>query len=127
MATETGIRIEGLDELARSMRRAGEDMTELKEAHTRAAEIVADRAAELAPRRSGRLAGSIRPAKQAKLARVMAGGAKVPYANPIHWGWPARHIGASMFMVDAAQQTEPEWTKAYLEDVQSILDKVRGA
>jgi hypothetical protein len=127
MATETGIRIEGLDELARSMRRAGQDMTELKEAHTRAAAIVADRAAELAPRRSGRLAGSIRPAKQAKRARIMAGGAKVPYANPIHWGWPSRNIAASMFMVDAAQQTEPEWTKAYFEDVQAILDKVRGA
>jgi uncharacterized protein YcsI (UPF0317 family) len=127
MPAEIGIRIEGLDALVRSMRKAGVDISELKEAHIRAAAIVADRAAELAPRRSGRLAGSVRPAKQAKRARIQAGSAKVPYANPIHWGWPSRNIASQPFLSDAAQQTEAEWTAAYLEDVQAALDKVRGA
>jgi len=127
MADETGIRIEGLDELARTMRKAGVDISELKDAHTRAASIVADYAAGIAPRRSGRLAGSIRPAKQAKRARIMAGSAAVPYAGPIHWGWPARNIEASLFLSRAAQATEAQWTKAYLDDVQAALDKVTGA
>ena len=126
MPLETGIRIEGLDALVRTMRKAGVDISELKAAHIRAGQIVADRAAELAPRRSGKLAGSVRPAKQAKRARIQAGSAKVVYGNPIHWGWPARNIEANPFISNAAQQTEPEWTKAYLEDVQAALDKVRG-
>lgn len=127
MSTETGIRIEGLDELARSMKRAGHDIDELKDAHWRASQIVANAAASLAPRRSGHLAGSIRPTRQVKRARVQAGRASVPYAAPIHWGWPARNIDASMFVTRAAQQTEAEWTKAYMEDVQKALDKVKGA
>lgn len=126
MATETGIRIEGLDELARSLKRAGQDVDELKDAHWRAAGIVAKAAAERAPRRSGRLAGSIRAARQVRRAQVLAGRASVPYAAPIHWGWPARNISASLFMSSAAQDTEAEWTKAYFDDVQAALDKVKG-
>jgi hypothetical protein len=126
MPAELGIRVEGLDALVRSMRKAGVDISELKAAHIRAGQIVADRAAELAPRRSGRLAGSIRPAKQAKRARIQAGSAKVAYANPIHWGWPSRNIEASLFISRAAQETEAEWSKPYFEDVQAALDNVRG-
>lgn len=126
MASETGIRIEGLDALARSMRKAGVDIEELKSAHTRAGEIVAARAEQLAPRRSGKLAGSIRAMRQVKRARIVAGRASVPYAAPIHWGWPARGIEANPFISQAAQETEAEWTAAYLADVQTALDNVRG-
>ena len=108
------------------MKRAGADIDELKDAHTRAAQIVATYAAQIAPRRSGRLAGSIRTAKQVKRARVVAGRASVPYAAPIHWGWPSRNIAAQPFMSDAAQATESEWVNAYMADVQKALDKVKG-
>ena len=124
---DVAVNVVGLAELTRTMRKAGVDIAELKLAHTKAAQIVADRAAEFAPRRSGALAGSIRPAKQANRARIMAGSAKVPYANPIHWGWPSRGIGAQPFLSDAAQETEAEWTAAYVADVQAALDKVKGA
>lgn len=124
--TETGIKVEGLARLARTMKRAGQDVTELKDAHTRAADTVAARARELAPRRSGNLANSIRSAKQAGRARVMAGNAKVPYAAPIHWGWPSRRIGAQPFLSLAAQDTESQWMRQYVTDVQAALDKVKG-
>lgn len=127
MPSESGIRVEGLDELARSMKRAGADIDELKDAHWRAASIVATRAAQIAPNRTGKLAGSIRPARQVRRARVQAGRASVPYAAPIHWGWPSRNIGAQPFMSDAAQQTESDWVAAYMADVQAALDKVKGA
>lgn len=126
MTSDIGIQIQGLSDLTRTMKRAGVDITELKDAHTRAASIVADRAAALAPKRSGNLAGSIRPAKQVGRARIMAGTKAVPYAGPIHWGWPSRNIKANEFLSRAAQETEPEWTKAYFEDVQKALDKVKG-
>jgi uncharacterized protein YcsI (UPF0317 family) len=124
---DTGIRVEGLDELARSMKRAGADIDELKDAHYRAAQIVASRAAQIAPKRSGKLAGSIRPTRQVRRARVVAGRSSVPYAAPIHWGWPSHNITAQPFMSDAAQQTESEWVAAYMADVQTALDKVKGA
>jgi len=120
------IQVEGLAELARTMKRAGVDISELKDAHTRAAQIVADRATTLAPRRTGRLAGNVRPAKQVQRARIMAGSSAVPYAGPIHWGWPARHIDANPFISNAAVETQDQWLTAYLEDVQKALDTVRG-
>jgi len=109
------------------MKRAGVDIDELKDAHWRAASIVASRAAQMAPHVSGKLAASIRPARQVRRARVQAGRASVPYAAPIHWGWPSRNIGAQPFMSDAAQASESEWVAAYLADVQAALDKVKGA
>jgi hypothetical protein len=121
------VRVEGLDQLARSMRRAGEDIEELKDAHAAAAGIVAAAAEARAPRRSGRLAGSVRGSRQIRRARVQAGSSRVPYAAPIHWGWPARNIAANPFLSDAAQDTEPQWVTRYLADIQKALDKVKGA
>jgi hypothetical protein len=118
--------VAGLAELARTMKRAGVDITELKEANTRAAQIVADRGSTLAPKRTGRLAGNIRPAKQVAKARIMAGSASVPYAGPIHWGWASRNIEANPFLSNAAVETQDEWLAAYLDDIQNALDKVVG-
>lgn len=124
---DVGLRIEGLNELVRTMRKAGQDMEDLKDAHARAGEIVARAAEAMAPRRSGKLAGTIRAARQVRRARVQAGRASVPYAAPIHWGWPARNIEANPFLSEAARATEPQWRVEYERAVQDALDKVRGA
>jgi hypothetical protein len=124
--SEPTVRVQGLDTLVRTLRKAGQNISELKDAHRAVGEIVAGAAADRAPRRSGALAGSVRATKRAAGARVLGGRASVPYAGPIHWGWPARGIGAQPFMSEAAQATEPQWTARYREDVQNALDKVRG-
>jgi hypothetical protein len=64
--------------------------------------------------------------RQARRARVVAGRASVPYAPPIHWGWPARNIAAQPFVSQAAQATESQWLPVYLHDVQQALDRVKG-
>lgn len=125
MATE--VRVEGLRELRRELRQAGDDLSDLKDANAKVARLVADKAAALAPRRSGALAASVRGNRAAGKAQVAAGGARVPYAGPIHWGWPARGIEARPFVSDAAQQTEAQWLDIYTHDVQRVLDRVRGA
>jgi hypothetical protein len=127
MATEAGVKVEGLATLVRTMRKAGEDLADLKDANARAAAIVVGRASATAPRRSGRLAASVRGTRAAGRARVQAGRASVPYAGPIHFGWPARRIAAQPFLSDAARATEPQWLPTYVKDVQAALDKVRGA
>ena len=125
--SDVGIRVEGARELRRTMRRAGVDMADLKAANAKAAQVVAQWAGVRAPRRTGRLGASVRGSKAVGRARVVAGGASVPYAGPIHWGWPARHITAQPFISEAAQETQPSWEAAYLEDVQRVLDRVEGA
>lgn len=127
MANEPGVRVVGLNRLLRTLRRAGEDISELKEAHTAAARIVAAYAQAHAPRRSGKLAGTVRPMRVASRARIAAGTRAIPYANPIHWGWAARGITAQPWISHAGQVTESQWEPAYVRDVQRALDRVVGA
>lgn len=125
MAGET-YRVEGLDNLIRTLNRCSADMSDLKDANRAAGEIVARDANTRAPHRSGKLAASIRPARQVRRARVSAGSARVPYAGPIHWGWQARGIRPNPFISWGAQATEPEWSEAYRRDVADALARVRG-
>jgi len=126
MARGPQVRVEGAAKLRRALRAAGRDLTELKEANRRAAELVARKASARAPRRSGRLAGSLRPSKAARAARILAGSAGVPYAGPIHWGWEARHIEPQPFISDTAEDTRPEWLRAYEADVDRIIKQIES-
>ena len=65
----------GLRRLTSTMRKAGADMTEMKAASARAGGIIAAAASARSPRVTGRLAGSIRTAKQVNRVQIMAGGA----------------------------------------------------
>lgn len=127
MATpNAGIRVEGAANLRRTMRKAGDDLGDLQEAHAAAAAIAGARARETAPQRTGRLASSVRWSGAKATATVRAGGASVPYAMPIHWGWPARGIPAQPFISEAARATESAWTAVYEAAVEAILHRVKG-
>lgn len=125
-AGATTVHIEGLSNLVRTLQRAGEDVSDLKDAHRAAGEIVQREAEARAPRRSGALAGSVRAARQVRRARVQAGTSRVPYAGPIHWGWPSRQISSQPFVSEAAQATESQWIAQYRRDVEAALAKVKG-
>lgn len=127
MSSEETVRVEGLRDLIRTLKAAEQDLDDLKAANRTAAQVVADVARARAPRRTGRLAGTGRPGNAARKATVTFGRASVPYANPIHWGWPRRHIQAQPFLLDAARATRFVWMDAYLADLQKILDSVKGA
>lgn len=120
-------RVEGAKELRASLKRAGADMKDFTAAHRAVSTLVAGRAGPATPRVSGRLAGSIRPGGTQTQAIARAGGVAVPYANPIHWGWPARNIRASLFLTTTAADTEPEWTDIYMARLEEIIGKVHGA
>lgn len=121
------VRVEGARQLRRTLKRAGDDLGDLKDANKRAGDIVANAASRSAPRRSGALAGSLRASRAAASATVRGGGARIPYANPIHWGWPARNIKAQPFLSDAATSTQPVWLPAYEADVKRIVNRIEGA
>lgn len=119
--------VEGADQLRRTMRKAGVDMTELKSTHRSVAETVTQAAKPAAPRgRTGRLAQSIRPGATQKAAIIRAGKKAVPYAGPIHWGWPKRGIKAQPWLAETAETTEPAWSDEYRAAIEKIIEKIKG-
>lgn len=125
--TGTGeLRVEGARQLRSTLRRAGDQLEDLRDTHAAAAALVAAAGTAAAPRRTGRLAGTVRGSGTKTHATVRAGYARVPYANPIHWGWPRRNIRPSLFLTTAAAQTEPTWVELYTREVNRILDQVEG-
>lgn len=117
------VRVEGLRELKASMKKAGLDMADLKQATSKAAQVVQGAARSGAPQRSGALAGSLTASKGANKAIV---GSRLIYGNPIHWGWPGHGITAQPFISDAGRATEGEWLAAYQQELDQILSKVKG-
>lgn len=126
MANSPVVRIEGARELRRQLRAASDDLGDLRAAHAEAGRIVEPVAKGRAPVRSGALRASVRSSGTKTAAVVRAGYARVPYARPIHWGWPARNIRPQPFVWDAAKKTEPRWMLAYQRAVNVILSRVRG-
>jgi hypothetical protein len=125
--SEEAVRVEGLGPFIRAMREAQADLDELKDATQKAGTIVLAAAAGRAPRRTGTLASSGRASRAARKAIVRFGSARVPYAGPIHWGWPRRHIAAQPFALDAARATEPMWLAGFTRDLERIATQVEGS
>lgn len=120
------IDVDGARQLRRDLRRMGDDLAELKDAHAAAAALVAAEAGRRAPKRTGRLAGSVRGNRALSRATVSAGRASIPYAGPIHWGWAARGIEANPFVADAATATEPAWVELYVAGIDRATDRIAG-
>lgn len=103
-----GVRVEGLNQTIASLRAAGVELNDLRGAFGPIAAKGAQIASRRAPHVSGKLSGSVRPAKQARKAVIYAGyGKSVPYAGPINYGWPKRNIKGSYFMQKASDEIEP--------------------
>lgn len=118
------VRVEGARELRAALKRAGLSLQDLKEVNAKVAALVAGLARPRTPRRTGRLAGTVRGNRAVSQAVVQAGTAAVPYAGPIHWGWPARHIEAQPWISDAAVESESQWLGLIQDGLEAIVDQV---
>lgn len=125
MSAAGGIRVDGARQLRANLRRAGDDLGDLRDAHAAAARIVVG--GTIAPSRTGTLAGSVRGSGTKTASIVRAGSKRVPYAGPIHWGWRRRNIEPQPFLTTAAAATEPRWVGLFVEAMNDALAKVRGA
>lgn len=82
-----GVEIQGLREFSRRVRSADKELSkEMRRGMKSIAETVARSAKESVPKRSGKLANSIRPTSTPKVGKVSMGGARVPYAGFIEFG-----------------------------------------
>lgn len=135
------VKVTGAKEIRKAIKKI-EDAAEkkgmqadLKNAYRTAAQAVEGRARSEAPRRSGRLAGSIKAKGTLQGASIVAGGLKaVPYAGPIHYGWPSRPnkakgwrggpIKANKFLTRAAAASVPDVVDVLAAELQRVMDKV---
>lgn len=138
MSREAGLSIEGAAQLRRTLRRAGDDLTDLKKANLKAAQIAAVASAALAPAKSGRLKTTIRASGTKTAGILRAGTARAPYANAIHWGrkyWPNRDspkrrrsvVRPNPFLSDGAQNSEGQWLPVYMDELEEIIYRIEGA
>lgn len=107
MANRVGFKVEGLNRVVRDLQAIGVEVEDLKAAFSKLAEEGARRASAHVRSKSGRLAADVRGNRAKSKAVVIAGRAKVPYAGPINYGWPARNIAAQGFMQAADAEMQP--------------------
>lgn len=125
-AQNSGIYVEGLTQLRRTLRQAGDDLSDFKDTNQRAAQIAASTGKNMAPSRSGKLAATVRSSGTKTAGIIRAGQKTVPYANPIHWGWYSRHILPNPWLSQAAQVSQPQWVGLYEDYLEKSLQKVQG-
>lgn len=123
--SKDSIRVSGLNQAIRALKDVGVPASEIAAAGKDAAEIVAGEARTLVPVRTGALKGSIRTANQQRKAIVRAGGARVPYANPIHWGWFRRGIKPNQFFSRAIAGNIEKIYEKYFDSLNRLLDKYK--
>jgi hypothetical protein len=125
MTDRVGYRVEGLSRVTRGLKALGLDVDDLKDAFARIAREAAQTAARHAPKKSGRLAATVRGNRAQSKAVVTAGRAAVPYAGPINYGWPRRGIRAAGFMQVADEEMRPK-ALSILEDEINQAARRRG-
>ncbi len=120
-----GIEVHGAKELRRALKSLPKEYRrELATIHKKAVKPVVDTAKQIAPRRSGRLAGSIRALGSQTMGQVAVGKKAVPYAGVIHYGWPARNIAAQPFLEEALSRRQTQVLNIWLKNQDRLIDKV---
>lgn len=119
----TGVKVDGLRDVARTLERLGVEAADLKNAFNKIGSIVSDEAKTLTPVLTGRLAASIRASKTKNKATVRAGGARIPYAGVIHYGG-YNNITGTYFLTKAASNKEQSVVDALETELNSIINRM---
>lgn len=127
------IRVEGLRETVRQLESLGADKADISDAGYQAATMLIREAMPLVPVRSGRLRNTLRPGRIKLGAVARAGSARVPYANPIHWGWfvdkqtgVRRNVLPQPFFSKALGYSYQQIIADYNRNMQKLVDKHLG-
>lgn len=118
-----GLQITGLREAIRDLEKLGVSVQDLKDAFGQISDQVVSEAGRIVPVQSGKLAGSIRPARTKNKAVVRAGSSSVPYAGVINYGWSARGIGPTEFLTGPANDNADEWARQIDRNLQDLIRK----
>lgn len=121
------VQVIGGARLRRTLRQAGVDMKQLRDANRQAAASILPIAVGMAPvGQTLRLKGSLRTAATNRAGILRAGRKSVPYAGVVHWGNPHRGTRAQPWIMRAAQDNEAVWMKVYMEKIDDVLNSIEG-
>jgi hypothetical protein len=124
---EGGVKIEGLSKVQRALKDLASDVDyraqEFLPTNKTIADLVAGDAKSYVPVLTGDLSSTIRAAATKTSARVKAGYKAVPYAGPIHFGWPARRITPQPFFYDAIDKRRTDIKDRYEKLVKDLIKK----
>ncbi len=128
------IQLEGGRKLRKAFKDVGDDMSDMKALHRSLADDVAGTAKAKVPKRSGRLARSIRGSGTKTKSEVKAGNnrksgpSSVPYAGRIHFGDPGSRtrgrIRPQPFLYDALDERQQDVLDRYNDEVRTIIKRV---
>jgi hypothetical protein len=123
------VQVVGLEALRASLHRLAAQLPDV--APEGAAAVIGARARANAPKRSGRLASSWAADTGSGVVGLSFGAV---YAGPVHFGVGPRsglrgphNIRPNPFLWRAIESTESEWLDKYRQDIESLLDNVKGA
>ncbi len=122
MSNASGIKVKGFKASIQALQAIGVPDDEIKAAGSQAGDIVAREARNLVPVRTGALRNTIKVSKALRSVSVRAGNnGKVPYANPIHWGWFKRNIKPQPFFIKALGITRDEVYQNYYRTLDTLI------
>lgn len=119
------VRVENLRVVQAQLRKLDADLPkELRALNKSAAEIVADQARPHVPVQSGKLVGTLKARGEQRGASVKLGtGKRVPYAPPIHWGWPKRGIEPNPAISEALKVKYDDVVEYYDQAIADLITK----
>jgi hypothetical protein len=120
------VTIKGVNEVIRSLKQYEGAVDDLKDANAAIGNKVAVTAKATAPFKTGSLSGTVRANRAMKKVQIKAGGARVPYAGVIEYGWPARNIEAQPYLRRAAWDNREYAKEQYSINLQAIARKYIG-
>lgn len=119
------VEIKGLNRLVRDLKRlSGDVVIEIRAVNLDLAGDVAATGRSLAPKRTRTLAGDVRAGATQRSGVVRAGRARIPYAGPIHFGWPARNITAQPFLWLAVARHRAEIERRWTQALTTLVERI---
>ena len=119
------VQVEGAAQLRLALLKARGNLNDLKDVHQDAANKVRGEAKARVPVVTGNLGGSIGAFATGQRGFVTAGHVPtVPYAGPIHFGWPKRNIEPQPFLYEALDARRTEVEKLYVRRVDEIVRQI---
>ena len=120
----TTLKLTGLKEVRKTLKKYGDETkTAFKPANLAAAKVVIEAANYTIPVRTGTLKSTMRPIATNKSGKVRVGNAKVEYAGPIHFGWPARNIKPNPFIYEVLDGRRQEVYALYSQRISELIFK----
>ena len=120
---QTGIKVQNLREVNRALKAIGVPAAEVRKAGLESGQSVMNEARALVPVKTGRLRNSIRlgATGRGKITVRAGNNTRVPYANPIHWGWFKRNIKPQPFFIKALGLTRQEVFDNYFKALNKLI------